>query len=477
MDNNNLKPKSIGGISFTDEVAKPSTPSYQNQSSQFQGGKSSGPNKSVIVCWVLGAIAVILLIVLIVAIVKKKDSSDDKKENITTEVEDTEGKTESTTESDTDETTESTTDATTTQATTGYQYVAPTSFSGDWRDFQISINGDYYQFPFPYYELGANGWTIDTTLTEVGSGDTEAIFAISSVSGNKFMFDITNPHATAQPLENCLITGLFVDSDCTEDEIKLADDIIFLSSVKQDFLDEFGAPDWAYEDGDMEYVYYNTDDLTGRLELEVDSNKVCYRMCIENLAMPEGLEASTELPTEEPEINASYVAPTGPSTELTDNIVTIEGYNYKLPCPVSEFIKNGWEIDSKSDEYIYSNDYILSALEKDGEKIYCYLANYTGDTIYSFNGMVTMLDVYQEYAGEVDITFPGNMGIGKNATDFEATFGGYESFVCDRDDEYEGLYYNVSIPLSGDNESIFIWLECDYNTGEIIEYQYEYINY
>lgn len=488
MDNNNLKPKSIGGVSFKDEPANGYQPSYQDQSSKPQGGgNSSGPDKSLIVCWVLGAIAVILLIVLIVAIVKKNSSNGDGKESTNTEAgvtgdEDgtTEGKTEGTTETDTKETTEESTDTeVTTEQTTAasaYEYVAPSQFSGDWRDFQISINDVYYQFPFPYPVLETTGWTIDNAPTQIGSGKSEAVFATSSVSGKKFMFYVTNPYATGQAPENCLVTGLLIESDCTEDEVKLADTIVFLTATKSDFKTTFGAPDFVQDYEDMEYVYYSTDDATGNLELKVDSNEVCYEIYIENLAMPEGLAASTDIPTEAPDINSSYVAPTGPSADVADSIITIDGYNYKLPCPVSEFTKNGWMVETMTDEYINANSNTLSALEKNGEKFFCTITNYTDDTIYTANGMVTMIDAYDEYSKNVEIVFPGNISLTGNASDFEAAYGGYEEFVCDRDDEYEGLYYNVYIPLD-DNESIFIWLECDYNTGDILEYQYEYDNY
>lgn len=488
MENNNLKPKSIGGISFKDETPRGNQQTYQG--CQQGGGSSSGnnkDNKNGILWVVLGVIILVIIVEIVLVINKKKDSSDDKKEGVATETDateetdaTTEGSTQATTEADGGDTTETTADATTEGANgqaAAYEYVAPTQFSGDWRDFQISINGVYYQFPFPYYELGANGWVIDNAPTNVGSGETEIVFAASPKSGKDFLFYISNPSATSKTLDNCLVTGLVVESDCTEDEVKLSDNIVFLTAVKQDFLDDFGAPDWVQGYEDMEYVSYITDDYYGNLDLEMDANGLCYKISIENMAVPEGIDTGGDIPTEEPEVNASYVAPTGPSTSLTDNIVTMDGYNYKLPCPVSEFIKNGWTIDSKSDEYVNANSNILSAIEKDGEKVYCYIANVTDDTILSANGMITMLDVYDDYAGEVEILFPGGLGLASNASDFEAVYGGYENFVCDKDDEFESLCYNVSVPLSGDNESIFIWIDCDYTTGEILEYQYEYCNY
>lgn len=480
MENNNLKPKSIGGISFKDDAAKGYQPSYQNQSSQPQGGSNSSDNNNKAILWaIIGVLAVVLLIVLVVVIVKKNDSTDDNTEEITTEAdvsETQEGKTEETTETNTQETTEETTQQTTTAS--AYEYVAPTQFSGDWRDFQISINDVYYQFPFPYYVLGENGWVIDNAPASVGSGDTAIVFAASSHSGKDFLFYVTNPHTTAQPLDNCLVTGLLIESDCTEDQVKLAENIVFLTATKSDFKATFGAPDWAQDYGDMEYVSYITDDYNGSLELEVDANELCYKITIENMAMPEGLEVNTEISTDEPDINASYVAPTGPSADISDSIITIDGYNYKLPCPVSEFTKNGWKMETMTDEYISADSRILSAFEKDGEKFFCTITNYTEDTIYTANGMVNMIDAYDDYAKAVEIVFPGNIALTGNASEFEALYSGYENYACDRDDEYETLCYSVTVFLDEDgNESIFIWLDCDYATGEILEYQYEYSDY
>lgn len=479
MENNNLKPKSIGGISFKDEASGGYQNSYQNQISQAPaGGNSSGNNnnnKKGILWAIIGAVALILLIVLIIVLVKKNDSTDDNKENTTTEagVDET---TEGTTEADTEETTEGTTEQTT--EASAYEYTAPTQFSGDWTDFQISINDVYYQFPFPYYVLGANGWVIDNAPSTVGSGETEIVFAASPHSGKDFMFYVTNPNATAQPLDNCLVTGLLIESDCTEDVVKLADNIVFLTATKSDFKAAFGAPDFVQEYEDMEYVSYITDDYKGSLELEVDANELCYKISIENMAMPEGLEVSTEIPTEAPDINSAYQAPAGPSTDIADSIITIDGYNYMLPCPVSEFTKNGWMMETMTEEYINAESRIISAFEKDGEKFFCTITNYTDDTIYTANGMVTRIDAYDDYAKAVEIVFPGNIALTGNASEFEALYSGHENYACDKDDEYETLCYSVTVFLDEDgHESVFIWVDCDYATGEILEYMYEYNKY
>lgn len=485
MDNNNFKPKEIGGVSFKDEPAKGYQQSYQSSQPQGGGGKPSGGNNMML--WIIiGVLAVALLVVIVILVVRDKDSSKDKKEGTTIEATTSEeGKTDATTEAGTDATTEAntgdTTEATTATATTeatqtgAYEYIAPTAFSGDWTDFQISINDVYYQFPFPYPILAANGWVVDNGPSTVGSGDTELVFAASPHSGKDFIFSVTNPSATAQSIDNCLVTGLMIDSDCNEDVVKLADNLVFLTATKADFKATFGAPDFVQEYEDMEYVSYITDDYMGALDMEMDSNGVCYEITIENKSLPEGLAVNTEITTDAPEINASYVAPTGPSTDVTDSIITIDGYNYKLPCPVSEFTKNGWTMETMTDEYINSNSWTLSAFEKDGEKFFCEIKNYTDDTIYTANGMVCMIDAYDDYAKSVEIVFPGNIALTGNASEFEAAYSGYENFTCDKDDEYETLCYNVTVFLDPEgHESIFIWLDCDYNTGEILEYQYEF---
>ena len=58
--------------------------------------------------------------------------------------------------------------------------------------------------------------------------------------------------------------------------------------------------------------------------------------------------------------------------ELGDNLVSgvmeIEGDLYKLPIPVSEFLKNGWEISFKEDDKttLSGNEYAFGTLSKDG---------------------------------------------------------------------------------------------------------------
>lgn len=489
-NNNNLKPQSIGGISFNEE---PPRQQYQ-QNYQSQGNMSQGTslppdknNKWIIMCVVLAVLAVILLIILISVIVKKDDSSDDKDDKTTieaTDEDDNEDDDEDDEDEDTEEIVEDTTESTleTTEEyvpESSYEYVAPTAFSGEWTDFQVSINDKYYQFPMPYQVLEADGWIVDYDPGDVDSGDGIYVEIESPVTGHLFTFYVTNPYTTSQPAENCFVTGFEVDETCTEDVIKLSDNITFLSSSKQDFQSEFGAPDYAgeYDDG-TEYIDYSTDDFEGYMDITLNQDGIFSKLMMENLAMPEGLEISQDISTEAPEINASYVAPMGPSTDIYDNIITVDGDYYKLPCPVSEFTKNGWEIESMTEEIISGGSLVYSAFERDGEKFFCMIRNYTGDTIYTFNGMVTMIDCTEGYADGIEIVFPGNIKIGDPASSFEAVYAGLEGYSCDNDSEYESLSYSFWATINEDTyENINIYVDCDYETQIITQYTYEYNNY
>ena len=128
-----------------------------------------------------------------------------------------------------------------------------------------------------------------------------------------------------------------------------------------------------------------------------------------------------------------------------------------------------------TEETLTGGSMTYSAFERDGDKFFCMIRNFTDNTIFTYNGMVTLIDCVEGYCDGIEIVFPGNIKIGDLGSDFEALYGHMENYSCDKDDEFEDLSYNVYFPLD-DNyyQNIYIWVDCDYDTGVITDYSYEY---
>lgn len=66
---------------------------------------------------------------------------------------------------------------------------------------------------------------------------------------------------------------------------------------------------------------------------------------------------------------------------MTDNpedfVFELEGALYRLPCPVQEFVENGWKInEDESGDIVYGYDFEYLTLEKNGLKFRIPAYNY-----------------------------------------------------------------------------------------------------
>lgn len=74
-----------------------------------------------------------------------------------------------------------------------------------------------------------------------------------------------------------------------------------------------------------------------------------------NFIEPEGFDAGT-ISDEIPGVVSAYVTPEEIPDDILEFVVSIDGALYDFPCPITEFINNGWEIVAdKSVDYVEAN--------------------------------------------------------------------------------------------------------------------------
>lgn len=386
--------------------------------------------------------AIVALIVGLVLILGGGDKDKDKKTE-----EPTETTTEATSE-DTTETTENTTEATTeaggSTATGTYTYEWPTEVSDNWLDYTIKINETVYKLPMPYAEFKSKGWKADYLSTSIPANSYD--YTTFELDGIEMQVLIVNYGLKEAPVEECFVAGFSIDPDWYDvrstSTIELAGGIKWMTSTEADVKAAFGAPDYTY-DGEYDGENYVTmdyadDEYESGMDLEINHEGVLECISIANVSAPEGLEAdASQIDTAPPEINSYYVAPTGPSTEIFDHIITInENEYYKLPVPVSEFTANGWIIDTATSDYIAGNSYEHTYIEKNGEKLSVKLENFTSDAILPINAYVTYISVDTAYFS-MPISFPGGYSTTDHYDKFVELFGDMEGYNFS--DEYSSF--------------------------------------
>ncbi len=446
--------------------ANPVSPSGLNsasmsvQSMHLDTASKSKSKKTGIIIAVAAAV-----VVLIIGLVLILGGGDDDK---------------NTTEATTEATTEVTTQATTEQATEtdvpDSSYVWPTELSDTWRGYTANIDGTIYQFPMPYSEFKSKGWKTDDTLTTIAANDWGTYYFYSDRAELTVL--ISNPGLNEANVEDCYVIGFSFDyySDNCKDDfmIELPGGIKLLSSTEADIKAAFGAPEYRndgeYYDGSGNYVSldYAGDDLQDGVDLEVSENDNLVVIRMVNTAIPEGAASLEDLNTEAPELNNTYVAPSGESADRFDDIITIDGKNYVLPVPFTELEADGWTLDTAVDTYIAGDDYVTTSMEKNGEKLEIRLKNYTRNAILPKYGFITMIGVESDYYSG-SITFPGGITLGDNAQKIVDTYS-------DLEDEYSSNEYTsfISYSIWHDVGDYYVDISAysDPETNIITEYSY-----
>ena len=401
-------------------------PTMQSMHLDPNSNSKTKKNNTPIIIGVIAVVAVILVVALVLIFGGKDDD-------------------EKTTEATTTEAT--TTEATTEEIVEDESYQWPTEMSDNWLDYTISIDGTIYQLPLPYDEFVSKGWKSSYLTPSVPANSSQmATFELGEMEASVY---IINYGLSEVPVEECYVAAISMDPRFnnvdTSMAVELSKGVKMGSSTYEDVKKAFGAPDSIYQGERSGLAYtqadYLDDNFESGLDLEFNENEVLVAVKMGNFKVPEGIEVSvSDLDSAPPSINSNYKAPTGPSAELFDHIITINGTeHYKLPVPMSELIANGWVLDTATDDYVSGYDYVLTSMEKDGERIDIKLENFTADAINPAYAAVTRISVDTNYCS-IPVSFPGGYTIGDDYSTFDEAYNSYEEEYS-FDDSYESSIY------------------------------------
>ena len=384
----------------------PVTAPYMQLNMQPVMNSDSGESKSkkgLVIALVCIAIAAIIVAVTIIIVASNKKDKDKK---TTTEI----------------STTSSTDTGTTTETVEPQGYQWPETLSDSWTDYQIKIDGVIYELPIKYSDFMSQGWSTDSAPSSVGSGQSQSVDV--NINGLEVSIEVANYALTEQSIDECYVVSLcFLEyNDCSGNhEIYFPGNLEWKVSGTEDVKKAYGAPDYIDDDNDYQQytMVYSNEEYDSGYSLCVDkTNDTVLYFGLYNSEVPEEVDIDpSQMSNEPPAINSEYVAPSGPSENIYDGIITLDGVNYLLPCPVSEFTANGWKISNRVDDVIYANSSCSTELEKDGSKISISIDNYTSNSIIPVNGYVSCVSVEPEYCS-LEVVFPGGITCGAHESVF-----------------------------------------------------------
>ncbi len=115
--------------------------------------------------------------------------------------------------------------------------------------------------------------------------------------------------------------------------------------------------------------------------------------------------------------------------------ISLDYVVYTLPCKLSEFLDNGWEIDKSFSESYYA------FLKKKGRRITAKLRDeYNPSDKFYYDSVVYALEVYAYEASGMNIVLPGGLLFGDNITfDKLKEFYGEPNYITDN--SYDDVVY------------------------------------
>lgn len=340
--------------------------------------------------------------------------------------------------------------------------------SDDIYAFQTEINGEVYQFPMTFAQFEAYGWeyaedaaqTLDSGYYTVGERFTK--------DGMQCTVHIVNFDVNPIKITDGYIAGISIDSDISRkadkpDAIKiiLPKGITYNTSTAEEARAAYGTPSRENLLSSGTEVLTYEKDYDQEVKLTFDSEtKLLSNITIENYAIPEDF-TPTEVSTEVPAIVTSYKAPSAISDKFADWTVEYGGKLYTLPAPISEFIADGWTIDTaESEATVNGRGSARIQLRKDNQKLRVYAYNYSENATAIENAFIGKV-VSDDYDTRISLKISKGITIGTSEADVKKLLEGTTFTV---EDSSSFTYYKVT-PTDKLTESYVIMIEKE--TGKV----------
>ena len=307
----------------------------------------------------------------------------------------------------------------------------PSELSEDIYSFQVSVNGKVMQFPMWYSDFESLGFSYTKDATQTLSSSQYTVGEVWTLDGVK-----------AQPYTKCMVAGINFDKYYLEDanwEIILPKGIQYGVSTKEDILAAYGTPSSDYE-GSMYYkMAYEYDYHQEIIFYVYNESGVVEEIEIENVIELEGADNSIDETV--PEMVTKYTAPAAVGDDLYTFNAEIEGHLYTFPCPVSEFLANGFTIqENNSAQAVAAGDFDWVELRYDNQSIRLIVRNYADYATIPENCFIKSFETHANYDPTFDVTVPCGITLGESEDSLKEKISAFH-YEVEESSSYK--YYNV----------------------------------
>ena len=285
------------------------------------------------------------------------------------------------------------------------------TLSDNLADYTFSIDGVVYQIPCDYSLMVLRGWSIsqysDKKETDMVGGEDSVYFTMVK-NESKMTVEAYNPGRTACTVKECKIGGINVTGYNT-DSFVMAKNIKLDSSVEE-VKKAFGNPENSNDYDDYTHLRYPTnpdnyrESVSFSLYKRADKKKyssISLRRVILSQAGSGSSDStdSSDTPSvsdEVPTYLSEYRPPQAMDSTGKKAIFKLDGKLYQLPCPLNQFLDDGWTVKKTDKASINGLGEESSAIliEKEGIDAHLTMANFMKYPIKSENCAVSGISFF-----------------------------------------------------------------------------------
>lgn len=311
-------------------------------------------------------------------------------------------------------------------------------------DCSFELEGKKYTLPIPVSELLADGYYLDEDLnTEIGG----LTYTWCDLSKEEDSYDtltiyIFNGSGNTKALSDCVVSSIEVNDSELENYSFALGNGLKPGDLPETVEQIMGAPTDQY-DSDLSLTYYYGEDReTGQIQFSwpKENGELTGSSDVSVSYFP---VEKTSTSAEVPEYLSEYTAPSAMGEDFDSGTLTLDGVIYQLPCPVSEFVKNGWTVDR--DDEVMADRLGSITLKKGDIPLSVYVYNFANYQTIGSNCAVTKI-LCSDYSDTVpipDITLPKGLTLKTDLSTMDSIIGS-SSVEFSRDDDSDSITYMYS---------------------------------
>lgn len=320
----------------------------------------------------------------------------------------------------------------------------PSELSDDIYSFQVSVDGTVYQFPMWAKDFKALGWNYDGDGSQTLTANQYTVAETWVKDDIKVYTSFINLTMNEVTFDEAAVGGITFEEYYLEDtdaQIVLPKGIQYGVSTRDDIIAAYGDPTDEY-DGSMYYNMTYKYDTYSKIDLYVyKETGTLDKIEIRNFVELEGGDNSVDATV--PDIVKEYQAPSELGSDLYAFNIQLEGKLYKLPCPVSVLVENGFKINENNSEMeIAADSYGWIELSYNNQTYRCIVDNYANYATVVQNCFVTTMES-SIYGPEFDLVIPGNIKVGDAES---AALEIIKDFNYEVETSGDFTYYEISDP-------------------------------